>query len=108
MRRRDFIALSGAAAVAAGSVGARAQQSRTIGVLLGSSEQSDLRGLLDAFTQSLKELGWIEGRNVRVDVRWAGPEPQGRTKAARELASLHPDVIFAAPSNVVIALKKET
>jgi putative ABC transport system substrate-binding protein len=90
---------------------ARAQhkdQLRTIGVLLGSSEQSDFHQLLDAFKQSLKELGWIEGRNIRLDVHWAGTEPQGRTRAARELVTLHPDVIFAAPSNAVIAVKRET
>jgi putative ABC transport system substrate-binding protein len=110
MRRRDFIAGLGGAAVVGprGALGQQQEQLRTIGVLLGGAEQGDLQSLLDAFTQSLKELGWIEGRNVRLAIRWGGNEPQDRARAARELVTLRPDVMFAAPSNAVIALQRET
>jgi putative ABC transport system substrate-binding protein len=58
--------------------------------------------------ESFKELCWTEGRNVRFDIRWSGGNPQDNAIQARELVRQHPDVIFAAPSNVVIALQKET
>ena len=68
---------------------------------------------LDAFMELFKALGWIEGRNVRFDIRWSGIRGSGATSQsnaiqAQELVREQPDVIFAAPSNVVIALQKET
>jgi putative ABC transport system substrate-binding protein len=72
-----------------------------------------MRRLLDAFMESFKELGWTEGRNVRFDIRWSGipgsgPTSQSNAIQAQELVSKQPDVIFAAPSNVVIALQMKT
>jgi putative ABC transport system substrate-binding protein len=110
MRRRAFIALVGGA-VAAWPLKGRAQQAdrvRIVGVLLGSTDNPEMRRLLDAFMGSLKELGWTEGRNVRIDIRWSGGNPQENAIQAQDLVRLQPDVIFAAPSNVVIALQKET
>ena len=115
MNRRDAIALLGGTAVA-WPLAARAQQVdrvRTVGILLGSTDNPEMRRLVDAFMGSFKELGWTEGRNVRFDIRWSGilgraPTPQSNAIQAQELVREKPDVIFAAPSNVVIALQKET
>ena len=71
MRRREVIALLGAAA--AWPLGARAQQSeqlRRIGMLVGSAENAQGRSRLGAFRQALAALGWIEGPNLRIDLRW--------------------------------------
>jgi putative tryptophan/tyrosine transport system substrate-binding protein len=110
MRRREFIAfLSGAAIV--WPVIASAQQTdriRTVGILLGSTDNPEVRRLLDAFMESFKALGWTEDRNARFDIRWTGGNPQNNAAQAQELVRQRPDVIFAAPSNVVIALQKET
>jgi len=109
MRRREFITLvSGAAAW---PVLARAQQTeriRYVGILLGSTDNPEVRRLLDAFMESFKALGWTEGRNVWFDIRWTGGSPQNNAVQAQEMVRQRPDVIFAAPSNVVIALQKET
>ena len=76
MRRRDFIA--GLGSTAAWPVVARAQQGdrvRRIGVLLPYDEiDPAVKPQLSAFTQALADLGWIEGRNVRMDVRWGGTD----------------------------------
>jgi putative ABC transport system substrate-binding protein len=110
-RRREFIALLGSGAAAVWPLTVRAQQTgriRTVGILLGSTDNPEVRRLLDAFMESFKLLGWTEDRNVRFDIRWTGGSPQSNAVQAQELVNQRPDVIFAAPSNVVIALQKET
>ncbi len=110
MRRREFISLLGGVAVA-WPLAARAQQTeriRTVGILLGSTDNPEMRRLLDAFMESFKALGWTENRNVRFEIRWSGGNPQNNAVQAQELVRQRPDTIFAAPSNVVIALQKET
>ena len=111
MRRRDFLALLGGGAAVTRPIIVRAQQTKRIykvGILLGSTDNPEVRRLLDAFMESFKELGWTEDRNVRFDIRWSGGNQQNNAIQARELVRQQPDVIFAAPSNVVIALQKET
>jgi len=110
MRRREFLkVLGGAAAVSpAAALAQQAERIRTVGILFGSADHPEVRRLLDAFTQSLSELGWIEGRNLRLDVRWSGGAPQNNAAQAREMVRRQPDIIFAAPSNAVIAVKNET
>ena len=75
MRRREFIAIAGSAA--AWPLAARAQQGeqmRRIGVLMGYVESSSSgQALIAAFREGLQKLGWIEGRNTRIDIRWATP-----------------------------------
>jgi putative tryptophan/tyrosine transport system substrate-binding protein len=108
MRRRDFIVLLSGATFAQPIV-AFAQQPariRTVGILLG--DNLEMRRQLDAFMKSFNELGWIDGRNVRFDIRLSDGTPEKNATQARELVREQPDVIFAAPSNVVIALQKET
>jgi|SRR5580704_1593945 putative ABC transport system substrate-binding protein len=108
MRRRDFIVLLGGATFTPPIV-AFAQQTeriRTVGILLG--DNLEMRRQLDAFMKSFNELGWIDGRNVRFDIRLSDGTSEKNATQARELVREQPDVIFAAPSNVVIALQKET
>ena len=108
MKRRDFIVLlSGATFMRPVIVLAQpTERIRTVGMLLG--DNLEIRHQLDAFMKSFNELGWIDGRNVRFDIRWSDGTPEKNATQARGLVSEQPDVIFAAPSNVVIALQKET
>jgi putative ABC transport system substrate-binding protein len=95
MRRREFITLLGGAA--AWPLAARAQQGdrvRRIGVLIPYDENEPVaKARLSAFTQTLADLGWTDGRNVRVDVRWAGADINRIRALAQELVGLQPDVI---------------
>ena len=98
MRRREFIALLGGAA-AAWPLIARAQQGervRRIGVLLSAAtDDPEYPTLLSAFLQRLQELGWSDGRNVKIDVRWGGGNAETVRRHAAELVALAPDVIVA-------------
>jgi putative ABC transport system substrate-binding protein len=111
MRRRDFVAyLSGAMAW---PLVARAQQNervRRIGVLLESTEEHDpeAKGRIAALRQGLEALGWIEGRNIRIDYRFAGGDADRIRTYAAELVNSAPDVIVANSSPVTAALKRVT
>jgi putative tryptophan/tyrosine transport system substrate-binding protein len=101
MRRREFITLLGGAAVA-WPLAARAQQTeqtRRIGVLIGIG-QDDLGGQARyaAFLQALQQLGWSEGRNMRIETRWAAGDANRLRKHADELVALAPDVILTVGS----------
>jgi putative ABC transport system substrate-binding protein len=111
VKRREFITLlSGAAA--AWPVAARAQQPdrmRLIGVLLPiTKDDPDYLPWITAFRQALLELGWIEGRNMRLDIRWATARPGEIVKQAAELAALAPDVIVAPGTATVGPLMQAT
>jgi putative ABC transport system substrate-binding protein len=110
VKRRTFIAGLGSAAV--WPLAAHAQQAermRRIGVLSGLDE-NDPEGKLrySAFTQALADLGWIDGRNVRLDIRWAGADINRTRALARELVGLQPDIILASSTPTTIALRQET
>jgi ABC-type uncharacterized transport system substrate-binding protein len=111
MRRRAFITLLAGAAVVR-SFAATAQlvdRMRRVGVLMGYSEADpEAKALLDEFTQGLSELGWIEGRNLRMDVRWAPGRTDVMHTFAKELVDLQPDVILADSTPVTAALKRAT
>jgi len=112
MKRREFITLLGGAA-AAWPLAARAQQQgaklRRIGVLMGWSESNpDYRSWMDTFVQELARLGWVDGRNVQIDVRWAAGDVGRMGAFAKELVQLQPDVIFASTTPVTAALQRET
>ena len=95
MKRRDFIAaLGGAAAM---PLAARAQERiRRIGVLMGYAEEDPEAKLrLAAFVQRLASLGWDQGRNLAMDVRWTAGDVNKATLFAKELVALQPEVIFA-------------
>ena len=109
-KRREFIALVGGAA--AWPRAAHAQQGeriRRIGVLIALSEsEPEGQAWILALKRRLQELGWAEGRNVRIDYRWSGADV-GRMQAfAKELVSLQPDVIVAQSTPPVQALLRET
>jgi putative ABC transport system substrate-binding protein len=110
IRRRKFITLFGGAA--AWPLAARAQQSdrvRRIGVLMALAESDpEGRAQLSAFTRGLAELGWIDGRSVRLHVRWAASSIDLARRYAKELVDLQPDVIFADSTPEAAALHRET
>jgi putative tryptophan/tyrosine transport system substrate-binding protein len=109
MRRRDFITLLGGAAVLPIAAQAQTGHMRRIGVLFGSTE-GDPQAVKDLslLTSTLRELGWAEGRNLRIDTRWAAAEIDRIQAFARELVSLQPDLILAQTTPVVAALQRET
>jgi putative tryptophan/tyrosine transport system substrate-binding protein len=111
MRRREFIALMGGAA-ATRPLAARAQQPdrmRRIGVLMANDE-SDPEGKawLSGFTQGLADLGWTDGRNVRMDVRWGAGNVDRTRMFAKELVDLQPETILAGTTPATAALQRET
>jgi ABC-type uncharacterized transport system substrate-binding protein len=109
--RRKFLATLGGAA-AAWPLAARAQQRdrvKRLGVLWGLAENDNVyEPHLSAFQQRLKDLGWIDGRNIRVEYRFTGGVTERIGIAAQELAALAPDVIFATTNPAVAALLHET
>jgi ABC-type uncharacterized transport system substrate-binding protein len=111
MERRAFITLLGGAA-AAWPLAAHAQQGdrvRRIGVLIGLDEDDPAAKLrVFAFTQALAELGWTDGRNVRIDIRWAGVDINRIRALAQELVGSQPDIILASSLPAVAAVQRET
>jgi putative ABC transport system substrate-binding protein len=109
VRRRVFISLLGGAVV--WPLAARAQQReqmRRIGVLSANTETNPIDGhLLAVFRQALQKLGWIDGRTVLIDTRWAAGDPDRARKYAAELVALKPDVILAGGGSVVALLLQE-
>ena len=95
MRRRELITLLGGAA--AWPLAARTQQAdrlRHIGVLMASAtDDAQSQARIAAFLQGLQQLGWTDGRNVRIDTRWATTNPDDIRRHAAELAALAPDVV---------------
>jgi putative tryptophan/tyrosine transport system substrate-binding protein len=110
MKRREFITLIGGAA--AWPLAARAQPServRRIGVLMGYPEgDPQAQDNVTALRRGLQNLGWIEGRNVQIDYRWAGGDPDRARAFARELIGLMPDVIVPSTNQVTRILQQET
>jgi putative ABC transport system substrate-binding protein len=104
MRRREFITLLGGAA-AAWPISARAQQTdrvRRIGVLFSlAATDPESQTRKTAFEQGLQELGWTDGRNVRIEYRWGAGDAANVRKYAAELIALEPDVILVSGGSVV-------
>jgi putative ABC transport system substrate-binding protein len=110
MKRRDFIALLGGAA--AWPLAVRAQQAggmRRIGVLMSLAEDDPEEQVrYAAFVEGLQQLGWTDGRSVRIDPRWAAGDADRGRKYAAELVGLAPDVILASGGTVATALVQAT
>ena len=111
MRRREFITLIGGAA-AAWPVGARAQQPermRRVGVLIPFAESDvDAQIRVTEFQQRLQQLGWTNGRNIRIDYRWTAGATDRIPIFAKELVQLEPDVIVGQATPSVLALGQAT
>src|SRR5215472_10030028 len=107
IRRRDFITLLGGAAAAL-PLAARAQQGdrvRRIGVLIPYGENDPrVKTWVSAFTQALAGLGWTEGRNLRMDLRWAGGDINRIRTHAQELVGQQPDIILTQATPPTAAL----
>src|SRR6516165_12551145 len=110
MRRREFITLLVGAA--AWPLAARAQQldrMRRIGVLMGFAESDPTaQSWLAAFRNALAQLGWSEGNNLRIEVRWGAADPDRIRTLAKELVDLRPDAIFNQTTPVTDALARVT
>src|SRR5499427_8278030 len=112
MRRREFITLLSGTAVAGWPLAARAQQAerlRRVGVLMpNAADDPEYQARMTAFVQGLAQLGWLDGRNVRIDTRWGVGDADRIRKYAAELLALAPDVILANSSAALAALLQAT
>jgi putative ABC transport system substrate-binding protein len=115
MKRREFVSFLGSAAVA-WPLAARAQQPermRRIGVLIGSAadadaDDTDAQARLAAFLQGLAQLGWTDGRNVRIEIRRGGGDAERIRQYAAELVALAPDVILTSGAAPITPLLQAT
>jgi putative tryptophan/tyrosine transport system substrate-binding protein len=107
VKRRVFIAGLGGAAV--WPVAARAQQGgriQRIGVLMATAQNDRVgNAFVNGFIQGLRELGWVDGRNVQMEFRWTGGNTDRLENFAKELVDLQPDVILAHATPVTAALQ---
>ena len=110
MKRREFIGLMGA--TAAWPMVAQAQQSkqvRRIGVLTAYSESDpEAQARVAAFREGLQKLGWTEGRNIRIDARWAASDAALMQRFAQELVALQPELILSSSTPTTAALLHQT
>ncbi len=110
MRRREFITLIGGAA--AWPLQAQAQQPekmRHVSMLLGLDEKdAEANARVKAFRLGMRDLGWIEGRNIQIEYRFSGTNPESINKHVAELIKLTPDVIVANTTPVIAALRPAT
>jgi len=109
MKRREFITLLGGATT--WPLAARAQQPtrmRRIGVLMGIANDSEGQSRNAAFLQGLKELGWTDGSNVTIELRWVAGDSGRMQDYAAELVGLAPDVIMVGTTAASAALRRET
>jgi putative tryptophan/tyrosine transport system substrate-binding protein len=108
--RRQFLTLLGGAAAAAWPLAARAQQGdrlRRIGVLMNlTADDLEASARVTALAQGLQQLGWTDGRNVRIDYRWGAIDADRSRRYAAELVALAPDVILAVGGPAVAALQQ--
>jgi hypothetical protein len=109
VNRREVIAGLGAAAWPLAARGQQGEHVRRIGVLMEPPEgDAEGKAHLSGFTQALGELGWIEGRNLRIDVRWAAGSIERIRMFAKELVDLQPDVILSRGTPATAAFQRET
>jgi putative ABC transport system substrate-binding protein len=111
MKRREFMTLLGGAA-AAWPFAAQAQQGggvRRVGIFMDLSEQdAEGQARVAAFKKGLQDLGWMEGRNVKFDIRWTAGDPARMRRFATELVGLAPEVIMNGGLPTLVAMQQET
>jgi putative tryptophan/tyrosine transport system substrate-binding protein len=110
MRRREFIRLFGSTVVAWPHA-VRAQQAertRRVGLLMGTADDPEGQARVTAFKRRLQELGWTEGRNIQIETRFGGADPDRIRADAAELVALAPDVIVGQTTPVIRALRQAT
>jgi putative ABC transport system substrate-binding protein len=108
MQRREFLGVLGGAVL---PIAARAQQPdrmRRIGVLLGFGDDADGQARLSALRNELRKLGWVDDRNLRIDLRWAAGDTERTRAIVAELIAAAPDVIFASPATMVAVVRRQT
>jgi putative tryptophan/tyrosine transport system substrate-binding protein len=110
MRRRDFIAgLAGAAWPLAARAQQQAERMWRVGVLMPFDENDpEVKARYSAFTQALADLGWTDGRNLRIDLRLGRSDPDRIRVLAQDLVSLQPDIILPNGTPATVALQRET
>jgi ABC-type uncharacterized transport system substrate-binding protein len=107
VKRREFISLLGAAA--SWPLAARAQQTRRIAIFMDLAEgDPEGQARVTALKRGLQDLGWIEGRNLRIEHRWAAGEAARMKPLAEELVSLAPEVIVSSGAPTLVALQQAT
>jgi ABC-type uncharacterized transport system substrate-binding protein len=111
MKRREFVTLLGGATIvwplAAGAQ--HTERMRRIGLLMGSTESDpESKSRIAALLERLQQLGWTEGRNLRIDYRWTAAQADRNAVFAKELVELHPDLVMTHATPLVAALRRET
>jgi putative tryptophan/tyrosine transport system substrate-binding protein len=79
-----------------------------MGLLVGNAEDHDLQSWVAALREELAKLGWTEGRNIEIDIRWAGADVEAMKRFAKELVALQPDLILSQNTPAAAALLQET
>src|SRR5215831_920433 len=106
-RRKFLVTLGGAAAWPLAARAQQGDQTRRVGVLTAFAENDrDAQAYMTAFRQALEKLGWAVGRNLRIDYRWGGAEPERIRTYAIELVGLKPDVILAVTAQALQPLQQ--
>ena len=109
MNRRELMLLLGGMAVARPLAAQQPERVRRIGVLISLPESDPAEpARLTAFVQALERLGWVEGKNIRIDYRFAASDPTLFKTYAAELVGLSPDVLLAGASLAIAALRQQT
>src|ERR1700676_4178492 len=108
MKRREFISGLGVAATwRLAAVAQQGERTGRVGMLIASDEREPLvRSRVAAFRQGLKDLGWFEGRNLQIEYRWTGNDPERTARYVLQLVALAPDVILAHSPPATLALSK--
>jgi putative ABC transport system substrate-binding protein len=109
LKRREFVMLAGGAVI--WPIAARTQladRTRLVGALMGFAESDPVaQSMVAAFRNALSKLGWTEGSNAHIELRWAGLDPEKINRMAKELADLRPDAILGQTTPVVRALARD-
>jgi putative tryptophan/tyrosine transport system substrate-binding protein len=109
MRRREFIALLGSATLPNAARAQQSERARLIGVLMAFAENDPAaQSQVAAFRGALEKLGWTEGRNITIELRWGAGNADKISTFAKELVELRPDAVVAQTTPVTAALARET